>query len=196
MKKNNGKLKELSKLLKENNITAETIEKNTEIIEEMKKQASKVQDYRNESYVRHLLVDVIMITFFAVLANADEWSKIEVFAKEKETWLRKYLELPHGVPTDDTIRLIISNIDTRQFYNLTVMFLIGTINEMLSVGGVKQEDFEPDIIAVDGKESRGSKREETSKDKVTALRCLNVYSTSYRCCIIFVYRNLSCMIKQ
>ncbi|MEG1293914.1 MAG: transposase family protein [Clostridium sp.] len=39
-----------------------------------------------------------MITFFAMLANANEWVEIEIFAKAKEKWLRKYLELPYGIP--------------------------------------------------------------------------------------------------
>ena len=66
MRKKLGKLAELSKLLKETNITTEAIEKSAEVIEEIKRYASQVQDYRNESYVRHVLADVIMITFFAV----------------------------------------------------------------------------------------------------------------------------------
>jgi predicted transposase YbfD/YdcC len=183
MAKKASKIKEFGKLLKENNITAETIGENEEIINKMKENAKQIQDYRHESYIRHLLVDVVMIMFFAVLANADEWSDIEVFAKEKEAWLRKYLELPHGIPTDDTIRLIISNIETEHFYRVTILFLIETINAMLSLGETKEEQFDPDIINVDGKESRGSKRGESAEEKAAALRTLNVYSTSYRMCL-------------
>jgi predicted transposase YbfD/YdcC len=183
MAKRSGKLAELSGILSENNITAETIELNDEIIFEMKKKASMIKEYRHESYTRHLLVDVVMITFFAMLGNANEWSDIEVFAKEKEKWLKKYLELPYGIPTDDTIRLIISNIDSTQFYRLTVSFLMETIDKMLNIGGVETELLEADIIAVDGKESKGSKRSQTDKRAERALQTLNVYSTSYRMCL-------------
>lgn len=182
MKKSN-KLSELNLIFKDHNISAETIEKNDDLIFEIKKRASTIKDYRNESYVRHLLVDVVMITFFAMLANANEWADIEVFAKEKETWLRKYLELPYGIPTDDTIRLIIGNIDSSQFYSLTVTFLMSTIDKMLQAGGISANQFEPDIIAVDGKVSAGSKRHQTGQAAVKALQTLNVFSTSYRICI-------------
>ena len=124
-----------------------------------------------------------MITFFAVLAGADDWAKIEIFAKQKEKWLRKYLELPNGVPTDDTIRLIISNIDSTQFYSLTVNLLIDLMDQMLLNLDTTNDTYLPDIISVDGKESRGSKREKTEREAVRALQTLNVYSNSYRICL-------------
>jgi len=184
MPKRTSKLAELGKALKENNITFSAIEKNDEVINVMKKNAEMIEDYRHESYVRHILSEVVMITFFAALANADGWSEIEVFAKEKEAWLRRYLELPYGVPTDDTIRLVISNIDTEQFYRLTIAFLIETINSMLACAGVREEEFEPDVLAIDGKESRGSKRGRMSAEEAAALMSLNVYSTAYRMCLV------------
>ena len=183
MPKKSSKLLELATLFTENNITAETIELNDDFIFELKKRASAIKDYRNESYTRHLLSDVVMITFFAVLADADDWAKIEIFAKQKEKWLRKYLELPYGIPTDDTIRLIISNIDSTHFYSLTVQLLMDIMNRMLANAGITQNDFLPDIISVDGKESRGSKREKTDKEGVRALQTLNVFSNSYRICL-------------
>lgn len=57
-----------------------------------------------------------MIVFFAILGNANEWGEIESFAKRKETWLRKYLELSYGIPTDDTYRIVVGNISTDHFF--------------------------------------------------------------------------------
>lgn len=184
MLKKTNKLKELSSVFSENNITADTIEQDDSLIFEIKRLAGTVNDYRHESYVRHILADVIMIAFFAVLAGADEWRKIELFAKEKETWLRKYLELPFGIPTDDTIRLIISNIDPSHFYSMVITLLIHTIEQMLTEAGTDPEDFTPDVIAVDGKESRGSKRQKTDQEAVKALQTLNVFSTAYGMCLM------------
>lgn len=163
MAKRSSKITELQTLFSGNNISAETIELNDDLIFELKKRAGTIKDYRNESYTRHLLVDVIMIMFFAMLSNANEWGEIEVFAKSKDAWLRKYLELPNGIPTDDTIRIIIGNIDSKHFYTLVVQYLIEIMNIMLELGGSNLEQSEPDIISVDGKESRGSKRERTDK---------------------------------
>lgn len=183
MAKKSSKLVELNNLFAENSISADTIELNDDLIFELKKKAETIADYRNESYKRHLLVDVVMITFFALLANADEWADIEVFAKAKEKWLRKYLELPYGIPTDDTIRIIMGNINSEHFYSIVVNFLISTMNQMLEKSGISQNEFEPDIIAVDGKESKGSKRNGTDKKAEKALQTLNVFSTSYQICL-------------
>lgn len=68
------------------------------VLKEMRETMSDISDPRHESYVRHKLADIIMITFFAVLAGADEWLEIEVFAKKKKEWLKKFLELDNGVP--------------------------------------------------------------------------------------------------
>lgn len=154
MTKKTSKLKELSNVFSKNNITADTIEADDTLIFEIKRLVGTVKDYRHESYIRHNLTDVIMIVFFAVLAAADEWSKIELFAKGKETWLRKYLGLPNGIPTEDTIRLIISNIDPSHFYTMVISLLIHTMGQMLKEAGTDMENFAPDVIAVDGKESR------------------------------------------
>lgn len=53
-----------------------------------------------------------------IKSYADEWGEIESFAKRKEKWLRKYLELPYGIPTDDTYRIVMGNINTAQFSSL------------------------------------------------------------------------------
>lgn len=66
--------------------------------------------------------DIITIVFFAVLGNADEWGEIESFAKKKEKWLWKYLKLPYGIPTDDTYRIVIGNINTEHFFHVNLHF--------------------------------------------------------------------------
>ena len=88
MSKKSTKLEAFRNVLLDNNISAETIEKNDELIEAIKKNAETIEDYRHPSYVRHLLSDIVMLTFFAILSNANEWGEIESFGKQKEQWLR------------------------------------------------------------------------------------------------------------
>ena len=173
MSKKNTKLKAFQETLKENNVTLANIEKNDGLIRIIKRNADAVRDYRHPSYVRHLLGDIIMLTFFAVLANANEWGEIETFGKQKEKWLRKYLELPCGIPTDDTIRLVNSNIDTGHFFEVTVKLLLQTVDQILQYADKGDGIHGQDILAVDGKESRGSKRK-TAEGETGALRTLNV----------------------
>lgn len=183
MPKKSSKLAALQNLFEENQISTETIEWNDVVIQELKKKAEAVPDHRHPSYTKHLLSDIIMITFFALLANANEWGEIENFAKSKEAWLRKYLELPYGIPTDDTFRLVIGNRNSEHFFQVTIAFLIELVDKMLQLSTSKEEMEEIDIISIDGKESRGSGRKQSRDGKIKALQTLNVYSNQYGMCL-------------
>ena len=183
MAKKSTRLGALHHTFEENGISPDTIELNDSLIREIKKYADAVPDYRHPSYTRHLLGDIIMIVFFAVLGNANEWGEIESFAKRKEKWLRKYLELPFGIPTDDTYRIVMGNINTEQFFRLTVQLLLHTIDRILEMAGKQDSVHEKSIVSVDGKESRGSKRKSGSRGEVKALQTLNVYSNDYGMCL-------------
>lgn len=181
MAKKSTKLEALQSLFEEHGITSDDIEIRDHLILEIKKNADAIPDYRHPSYVRHLLGDIVMIAFFAILGNADEWGEMESFAKRKEKWLRKYLELPGGIPTDDTLRIVLGNIDTDHFFQLTVRLLLNAVDGMVRISG--KETCGENIISVDGKESRGSKRKNTKDGEARALHTLNVYAADYGICI-------------
>ena len=183
MPKKSTRLEALHDIFNENEISAETIEWNDTMIKTIKKYADSVPDYRHPSYTRHLLGDIIMIVFFAILGNANEWGEIESFAKKKEKWLRKYLELPYGIPTDDTYRIVIGNINTDHFFQVTVQLLLQTVDGILSLSEKEENVHEKGILSVDGKESRGSKRKTGEQGEVRALQTLNVYSGDYGICL-------------
>ncbi len=172
MAKRSTRLEAMQDVFKENHISANSVEKNDALIQEIKGYVQTVADYRHPSYVRHPLASIIMIVFFAVLANANEWSEIEVFAKKKEQWLRRCLDLPYGIPTDDTYRIVMSNIHTEHFFQLTVQLLLSTVDEILSISGKNGGIHEKGILFVDGKVSCGSRRKETADGKVKALLTL------------------------
>lgn len=181
MAKKSTKLEAMRDILQREGITPDSIKNNDGLIRELKKNADAIPDYRHPSYTRCPLGDVVMIAFFALLGNANEWGEIESFARRKEKWLRKYLELPNGVPTDDTIRIVIGNIDTGHFFQVVVQLLLNTVDGVSSLS--ETETHERASVAVDGKESRGSKRNETSTGAVRALQTLNVYACDYGICI-------------
>ncbi len=151
-------LEALHSTVEENGILPDTIELYDSLIREIKKYADAVPDYRHPSHTRHLLGNIIMIAFFAVLGNADEWGEIERFVKRKEKWLRKYLELLFGIPTDDICRVVIGNINRDHFYQVTVQLLLHTIEGIVLLSGKEDSIHEKSIVSVGGKESRGSKR--------------------------------------
>jgi len=56
--------------------------------------------------LRHRLVDVLVMGFCAVLGGCDDFVEIAEFAKAKEDFFRRFLELPHGIPSHDTFRRV------------------------------------------------------------------------------------------
>jgi predicted transposase YbfD/YdcC len=69
-----------------------------------------VEDIRQPWKIKHLMADIIAIVFFASLANADDWMSIYLFATYNEKFLRKYLQLPNGIPSHDTIQRVFAMI--------------------------------------------------------------------------------------
>ena len=109
---------------------------------------STVTDSRQEKKVRHKMMDIIMLVFFATLANADDWVEIEVFGKEHEDFLRNYLELPYGIPSHDTIQRVFAIVPSGFLENFQKKW-----NELLnSEEGEKVKR----LLAIDGKTQRGN----------------------------------------
>jgi hypothetical protein len=52
---------------------------------------------------RHSLNDIFAITILATICGVDNWVEIAEFANAREEWLREFLELPHGIPSHDTL---------------------------------------------------------------------------------------------
>lgn len=72
-------------------------------------------DPRIDRTKRHLLVDIICLAICAVIAGADGWEDIEEFGKVREAWLRKFLQLPHGIPSHDTINRVFRALKPAEF---------------------------------------------------------------------------------
>ena len=72
-------------------------------------------DFRQEGKIRHLLKDILFIAVAATIGNADSWTQVEAFAETHEKWLKKYLELPNGIPSHDTYERVFDRIDPVQF---------------------------------------------------------------------------------
>jgi len=59
-----------------------------------------------------LLTDILIIAILAVIAGAEGWEDIENYAIASLQWLQEFLELPHGIPSDDTFGRVFERIDT------------------------------------------------------------------------------------
>lgn len=190
MAKKSTKLKEIHKMFKEHgSIIIENLE--TSALSELRVEISQLEDIRHESYVRHILCDIVMIVLIAVLADADEWIEIELFAVSKKEWLEKFLELPNGIPSHDTIQRVFSKLDSTHLHNTCINFIISKINELYELSNklsIEDIELEKDIRAIDGKCSIGTHRNKANKSKEEkAIHSLNMYSDDLGLCISQVF---------
>lgn len=102
-----------------------------------------IEEPRQPGKVDHLLIDVLAITVCAVLAHAETFEDIELYGKHKEAWLRRFLDLPNGIPSHDTFRRVFMLIEPERFESC---FLAWTRSVFLGPDAAR-----PRQIAVDGK---------------------------------------------
>ena len=170
MSKKCSKLKEIRDMFNEISINFENL--NNEGIKDMILIVKKQEDTRDAPNIRHKMEDIILIVLFAILAKCNEWTEIESFAKKKEKWLKKHLELPNGISSHDTIQRVISLLDPNSLYADTINYLIEKINTLSSSN-------ERDILSMDGKTSNGSKRSTGKNKEEQVVNTMSVYSTNY-----------------
>ncbi len=76
---------------------------------------AQMEDPRSDLGKRHQLLDIIVIAICAVLCGADDWPSVELFGESREAWLRGFLPLPHGIPSQYTFRRVFEILDPAQF---------------------------------------------------------------------------------
>jgi predicted transposase YbfD/YdcC len=106
----------------------------------------ELEDPRGSQGRQHRLVDIVSIALVAVLAGADNFCEIEEFGKAKETWLRRFLALPGGIPSHDTFNRVFSLVNPSKWQG----FFLAWVGKALA-GKLGAEH-----ICIDGKELNGS----------------------------------------
>lgn len=130
-------------------------------------------DVRMQGKIKHLMSDIIMISFLAILAKCDGWDEISMFAISKEKWLKSFLELPNGIPSHDTIQRVISLLNPETLYNSCINFLIEKIDDLT------KKDNKKDVLSMDGKVTTGSGRNKENSEEIKALNTMSIYSHNY-----------------
>jgi len=75
---------------------------------------SQLDDPRVEGRCLHRLKDVLFIAFCTLLSNGEDFEDMVEFAEQRKDWLREVLELPNGIPSDDTFNRVLQMIDCKQ----------------------------------------------------------------------------------
>ncbi|BCX80698.1 transposase [Methylomarinovum caldicuralii] len=123
-----------------------------------------IPDPRQSSKVTYDLVEVLVVVVCAVICGADTLVEIELWGKEKLDWLRRYVPLPHGIPSHDTLGRILAMIDPEAFGSAFQRWAVSVVPAL-----------EGQVIAIDGKTSRRSR----SKGQ-DPLHLVSAFAAQYR----------------
>lgn len=98
--------------------------------------------------LRHRLVDVLVIGFCAVLCGCDDFVEVEAFGRAKEDFFRRFLELPHGIPSHDTFRRVFQAVQPLALQRCLIEWL-RDVRQTSPAGPAAGE-----VVAIDGKTLR------------------------------------------
>jgi predicted transposase YbfD/YdcC len=127
---------------------------------------SEIEDPRIERSKRHKLIDILTIAILAVICGADSWVGMESFGQAKLKWLKRILELPHGIPSHDTFARVFARLEPEQLQQRFLEWVRSLVR--LSNG---------QVIAIDGKTLRQSYN---SGDGKGAIHMVSAWATENR----------------
>ncbi len=73
-----------------------------------------IPDTRAERGKKHKLIDILFIILCSVISDGEGIGDIVNFATHREKWLRKYIELPCGIPSYPTFRRVLQILDPKE----------------------------------------------------------------------------------
>ncbi|MFZ2854248.1 MAG: ISAs1 family transposase [Rhodocyclaceae bacterium] len=92
----------------------------------------------------HDFQEILVIAIAAMLSDSDTVEDIAFWARKKETWLRRFLLLKNGIPSEATFLRIFRVLDPKQFEVTFRRWVSGVVGALSG------------SIAIDGKTVRGS----------------------------------------
>lgn len=135
----------------------------------------EIEDTRIDRCKKHKLVDILMIVFFGLMSGHRDIEDIHFNAEMSEETLKKYLELPNGIPSSDTILRVLAMIDTKQLEKVFINYA------REAFGG---DLMGRDVIAIDGKTERNSEYAPQSpgKDSHKAVHIISAWANRLGVC--------------
>lgn len=106
---------------------------------------SAIEDPRVERTKKHPLASILVISVLATICGAEGWSEMAEYGRRKEEWLKGFIDLPNGVPSEDTFARVLSRLKPEALYEC----FMSLMKEM--VGQVAGR-----VVAIDGKTARRS----------------------------------------
>jgi predicted transposase YbfD/YdcC len=123
-----------------------------------------LKDPRRAHRRLHLLQDILVIALCAVIAGAQDWQEIETFGRKRRAWLRRFLELPNGIPSHDTFERVFNRLKPQAF-QACFRDWVRAVSAALRI----------EHVAIDGKTLRGS-----GSAKLGPLHLVSAWATAQR----------------
>ena len=92
-------------------------------LKELKEKSKMLKDERQKGKVIYKIRDIVVVVILAVLADCNKWEEIEDYAKEKKTFLKKFLKLTGGISAAKTYERVINLIDRQELNKIFVDFV-------------------------------------------------------------------------
>jgi predicted transposase YbfD/YdcC len=124
-----------------------------------------VHDPRSAN-ARHRLFDIFVIALCAVIRGAQGWEDMEESSQAQAEWFQQFLELPHGIPSHDTFRRVLSRLKPDELTQCLVRW-----TEAL------HESLDGESVALDGKTLRRSFDPAASKG---AIHMVSAWANAHR----------------
>jgi len=141
-----------------------------------------VGDSRAPGMIDYPLSYILLLAFLSVLAGAETWVDMQIFAESYKVKLNgilpRYKKI--GVPSHDTFRRVFGIIKPEDLQAAT-MFLIQEISQLKKALGI--EDTGLRHLSIGGKEQKGTGRKYGTDQKVSNLQTLHCYDVTNGICI-------------
>jgi len=74
-----------------------------------------LDDPRVEQTKLHPFLSIVAVTICTVLSGGESWDDIAQFSEVKAEWFATFLDLPNGIPSQDTFNRVFAALDPVQF---------------------------------------------------------------------------------
>jgi len=112
----------------------------------------ELPDPRVERTRLHPLMNILIIALLTMICVGEGWEDMEAFGLAKQAWLSTFLDLKHGIPSEDTFRRVLSALDPKAFNACFIAWV-----QALSGGTAGK------LVPIDGKTVRHSFNRATGK---------------------------------
>jgi predicted transposase YbfD/YdcC len=135
-----------------------------------------LEDPRVERARLHSLLAIVTIALCGVICGADSWVEIAEFGRIKANWFATFLDLPHGIPSHDTLGRVFAHLDAAHFEACFAAWM-QAVAEVLPLEPVPSAPTGADVIALDGKTLRRSHDRRAGKE---ALHLVSAWASANR----------------